>query len=82
MGLLYGRAGRLTAQNGGFRRGQFLAGITEATPEAAGGDARASGAALARRRRLAQLTPSVRPFLKVCLVIIITRIAHSERYGL
>ena len=22
MGLLYGRAGRLTAQNGGFRRGQ------------------------------------------------------------
>jgi hypothetical protein len=23
MGLLYGRAGRSTAQNGGFRRGQF-----------------------------------------------------------
>ena len=23
MGLLYGRAGRLTAQNGGFRRGQY-----------------------------------------------------------
>jgi hypothetical protein len=25
MGLLYGRAGRLTAQNGGFRPGQFRA---------------------------------------------------------
>ena len=24
MALLYGRAGRLTAQNGGFRRGQVL----------------------------------------------------------
>jgi hypothetical protein len=23
MGLLYGRAGRLTAENGGFRRGQW-----------------------------------------------------------
>jgi hypothetical protein len=43
----------------------FLAGITEATPKPAGGDAQASEAALARRKRLAQLTPSVQPFLNL-----------------
>jgi hypothetical protein len=35
MGLLYGRAGRLTAENGGFRSGQCWAELTRRSVKAA-----------------------------------------------
>jgi hypothetical protein len=56
MGLLYGRAGRLTAQNGGFRRGQYLShahGVRLDTAAAA-----AAGAGVERWPALSVLTPT------------------------
>jgi hypothetical protein len=49
MGLLYGRAGRLTAENGGFRPGQWAgskvsAGVVHARAELANGGAAAASA--------------------------------------